>query len=255
MEIDPREIGKNYPVTVPLLGDARAGLEDLLTALAPGGGSSAYRESAYFAEIQELKAAWFRQVEVKSGATDVPMTMARAVREIQAATRDDAIVVGSRAYQTDTALVHHNARLLRYADRGGLVLVQYQQYPFIQGQFAPYPLTIARPHDRVTDETAAVNVLVPDSPVFTTPNKITGADWDGWPQERGLYFAHTWAKPYTPLLEMHDPGDPPLEGGLLVARLGAGTYVYTGLAFFRALPAGVPGAYRLFLNLLALKAR
>jgi LmbE family N-acetylglucosaminyl deacetylase len=169
--------------------------------------------------------------------------------------RFDAIVVGSRAYQTDTALVHHNARLLRYADRGGLVLVQYQQYPFIQGSFAPYALTIARPHDRVTDETAPVKILVPDSPVFTTPNKLTAADWDGWPQERGLYFAHTWARPYTPLLEMHDPGDPPLEGGLLVARLGAGTYVYTGLSFFRALPAGVPGAYRLFLNLLALKAR
>ena len=169
--------------------------------------------------------------------------------------RFDAIVVGSRAYQTDTALVHHNPRLLRYADHGGLVLVQYQQYPFIRGDFAPYPLTIARPHDRVTDETVPVKVLVPDNPVFTTPNKITSADWDGWPQERGLYFAHTWARPYTPLLEMHDPGDPPLEGGLLVARLGAGTYVYTGLSFFRALPAGVPGAYRLFLNLLALRAR
>lgn len=169
--------------------------------------------------------------------------------------RFDAIVVGSRAYQTDTALVHHNARLLRYADRGGLVLVQYQQYPFIRGNFAPYPLTIARPHDRVTDETAPVKVLVPSSPVFTTPNKIGSADWDGWPQERGLYFAHTWARPYTPLLEMHDSGDPPLEGGLLVARLGAGTYVYTGLSFFRALPAGVPGAYRLFLNLLALRTR
>ena len=169
--------------------------------------------------------------------------------------RYSAIVVGSRAYQTDTALVHHNARLLRYADHGGLVLVQYQQYPFIEGSFAPYRLTIARPHDRVTDETAPVKILVPGSPAFTTPNTITDADWDGWPQERGLYFAHTWAKPYTPLLEMHDPGDPPLDGGLLVARLGAGTYVYTGLSFFRALPAGVPGAYRLFLNLLALRAR
>jgi LmbE family N-acetylglucosaminyl deacetylase len=169
--------------------------------------------------------------------------------------RYDAIVVGSRAYQTDTALVHHNARLLRYADHGGLVLVQYQQYPFIRGDFAPYALTIARPHDRVTDETAPVKVLLPGHPALTTPNKIDSADWEGWPQERGLYFAHTWAKAYTPLLEMHDPGDPPLEGGLLVARLGAGTYVYTGLSFFRALPAGAPGAYRLFLNLLALGAR
>jgi hypothetical protein len=166
--------------------------------------------------------------------------------------RFDAVIVGSRAYQTDTALVHHNARLLAYAKQGGLVIVQYQQYPFIQGDFAPYPLTIARPHDRVTDENAPVEVLVPDNPAFTTPNAIGSTDWDGWPQERGLYFAHTWDPAYTPLLEMHDPGYPPLEGGLLVARVGAGTYVYTGLSFFRALPAGVPGAYRLFLNLLAL---
>ncbi len=169
--------------------------------------------------------------------------------------RFDAIVVGSRAYETDTALVHHNQRLLDYAKRGGLLIVQYQQYPFIQGGFAPYPLTIARPHDRVTDETAPVKLLVPGHRALTTPNKIDAADWDGWPQERGLYFAHTWDAAYTPLLEMNDPGEPPLQGGLLVATVGSGTYVYTGLAFFRALPAGVPGAYRLFLNLLALRSR
>ncbi len=166
--------------------------------------------------------------------------------------RFDAIVIGSRAYETDPALVAANGRLLDYARAGGLVIVQYQQYPYVTGGFAPYTLSIARPHDRVTDETAAVTELQPTSPVFHVPNEIGPDDWRGWVQERGLYFAHQWDSTYTPLLEMHDPGDSPLQGGLLVAPLGKGTYVYTGLSFFRQLPAGVPGAYRLFANLLAL---
>ena len=166
--------------------------------------------------------------------------------------RYDAIVIGSRAYETDPALVANNGRILEYARGGGLVIVQYQQYPFVQGGFAPYPLTIARPHDRVTDESAPVRLLDPGAPVFHVPNEIGPADWQGWVQERGLYFAHDWDPAYTPLLEMHDPGDPPLEGGLLVSHVGKGMYVYTALAFFRELPAGVTGAYRLFANLLAL---
>ena len=166
--------------------------------------------------------------------------------------RYDAIVVGSRAYETDPILARANGRLLDYARNGGLVIVQYQQYPFIEGKFAPFPLEIARPHDRVTDETAPVTVLVPAHPVFTTPNRIGAEDWEGWIQERGLYFAHTWDPSFVPLLAMADPGGPELRGGLLVAKLGRGHYVYTGLAFFRQLPAGVPGAYRLFANLLGL---
>ncbi|HEV2749864.1 MAG TPA: PIG-L family deacetylase [Gemmatimonadales bacterium] len=170
-------------------------------------------------------------------------------------TRYDAIVIGSRAYETDPALVAANGRLLDYARAGGLVIVQYQQYPFVNGGFAPYRLSIARPHDRVTDEAAAVTVLDPKSPVFHVPNEIAADDWRGWVQERGLYFAHDWDPGYTPLFEMHDPGEAPLQGGMLVAPLGNGTYVYTGLSFFRQLPAGVPGAYRLFANLLALKRK
>lgn len=169
--------------------------------------------------------------------------------------RYDAIVIGSRAYETDPALVAANGRLLDYARAGGLVIVQYQQYPYVTGGFAAYPLSIARPHDRVTDETAPVAELQSASPLFHVPNEIGPDDWRGWVQERGLYFAHQWDSTYTPLLEMHDPGDPPLQGGLLVAAVGKGTYVYTGLSFFRQLPAGVPGAYRLFANLLALKRR
>jgi LmbE family N-acetylglucosaminyl deacetylase len=169
--------------------------------------------------------------------------------------RYDAIIVGSRAYETDPALVRANARLLDYARAGGLVVVQYQQYPFIEGKLAPLPMDIARPHDRVTDETAPVALLDPASPVFHTPNEIRPEDWNGWIQERGLYFAHTWDPAYVPLLSMADPEGPELKGGLLVAPLGKGRYIYTGLAFFRQLPAGVPGAYRLFANLLGVGAR
>jgi LmbE family N-acetylglucosaminyl deacetylase len=191
--------------------------------------------------------------------------------------RYDAIVVGPRAYETDSALVENNRRLLDYARRGGLVIVQYQQHRFFNGRFAPYPMTVggqplrledsglarsgsaavrAAPpisHDRVTDENAPVKLVASDHPVVRGPNRLSPADWNGWVQERGLYFARTWDKRYRPILETHDPGEAPLRGGLLIAPVGKGTYVYTGLSFFRQLPAGVPGAFRLFANLLALK--
>ena len=166
----------------------------------------------------------------------------------------DAILIGSRAYETDSILARTNGRLLDYVRNGGLLIVQYQQYPFVQGGYAPFAFEIARPHDRVTDESAAVTVLDPASPVFTTPNRIGPEDWNGWVQERGLYFARSWASEYTPLLSMADPGGPEQKGALLAARVGKGRYVYTGLAFFRQLPAGVPGAYRLLANLLAWKS-
>lgn len=189
--------------------------------------------------------------------------------------RYDAVIIGSRAYETVPAVMEYNARLLAYAQEGGLLLVQYQQYEFFGGAFAPFPMTLGgqslgsflssgrattpkpgeRPdsHDRVTDESAPVRIVNPASPVVRTPNAIGPADWNGWVQERGLYFARAWAPEYRPVLEMHDPGESPLQGGLLVAPVGHGTYVYTGIAFFRELPAGVPGAYRLFMNLLALR--
>ena len=167
-------------------------------------------------------------------------------------TRYDAIVIGPRAYETDPALAEHNARILDYARRGGLVIVQYQQYQFIAGRYAPYPFSIAQPHDRVTDEAAPVRALRPDHPALTAPNRIGESDWHGWVQERGLYFAREWAPQYQAIVASQDPGEPAREGGLLVAPVGEGTWVYTGLAFFRQLPAGVPGAFRLFANLLAL---
>lgn len=164
----------------------------------------------------------------------------------------DAVIVGSRAYETEPALAEANARLLDYAREGGLVIVQYQQYQYTAGGFAPYALEIARPHGRVTDETAPIVLLEPEHAAFTRPNRLNGTDWDGWVQERGLYMPAAWEPPFAPLLETADPGGEPQRGGLLVAPVGEGTYVYTGLAFFRQLPAGVPGAFRLFANLLGL---
>jgi hypothetical protein len=169
--------------------------------------------------------------------------------------RFDVIVTGSRAYEVRTDLMAHNQRLLDWVARGGTMIVQYNKYEIVEGHFTPFPITMARPHGRVTDENAPMRILDPAHPVFTTPNRITDADWAGWVQERGLYFAETWDPAYTPLLETGDPGEDPLRGGLLIARHGQGTYVYTGLAFFRQFPAGVPGAYRLFANLLALGAK
>jgi LmbE family N-acetylglucosaminyl deacetylase len=187
--------------------------------------------------------------------------------------RYDVLVIGPRAYETDSALVEGNARVLAFARAGGLVIVQYQQHRFFEGGFAPFPLTVGGPpllvdgagsggsirasdrlvsHDRVTDESAPVRILS-SPPVVLRPNRLGPDDWDDWVQERGLYFARTWDPAYRPVLETHDPDEAPLEGGLLIASVGKGTYVYTGLSFFRQLPAGVPGAFRLFANLLALR--
>jgi hypothetical protein len=167
----------------------------------------------------------------------------------------DVVVLGIRAYETRPDLVSSNDLLLDFARKGGTVIVQYNKYEFPQGGFAPYPVSIARPHDRVADETVPVTILDPSHPLFNRPNRITDADFQGWAQERGLYFLHEWDGHYTPLLEMHDPGEDPKRGGLVVTPLGEGLYVYTGLAFFRQFPEGVPGAYRLFANLVSLKGR
>ena len=167
----------------------------------------------------------------------------------------DVVVLGVRAYEARPDLVAANEALLDFARGGGTVIAQYNRYEFSAGDFAPYPATINRPHDRVTDETAPVTFLLPDSPVFARPNPVGSADFEGWVQERGLYFLGEWDERYTPVMEMADPGEDPKRGALVVAPVGDGLYVYTGLAFFRQFPAGVPGAYRLFANLVSLRAR
>jgi len=177
-----------------------------------------------------------------------------------------AIVVGVRAYELRKELPGANQRLLDYVSRGGTLVVQYNRdFIWDKVQPAPYPALISpplppakagapqtpRPLPRITDETSPVRFLKPHDPLLNTPNKITQEDFKGWVQERGLYFWTQFDTKYTPLLAMNDPGEPELNGGLVYARYGKGTYIYTGLAFFRQLPEGVPGAYRLFVNLLS----
>ncbi len=166
--------------------------------------------------------------------------------------RFTAIVVGVRAYELRPELASANKRLLDYVSAGGTLIVQYNR-DYIWDKFlpAPYPATIGSPTPRITDEHSPIKFLKPDDALLNHPNKITQADFDNWVQERGLYFWSDFDSKYTPLLAMNDPGESDLKGGLVYARYGKGTYIYTGLAFFRQLPEGVPGAYRLFVNLLA----
>jgi LmbE family N-acetylglucosaminyl deacetylase len=166
----------------------------------------------------------------------------------------DTIVLGIRPYEAREDLRQNNPRLLDYVKNGGTLMVQYiyNTDQFNEGKFAPYPMTISRNNkDRVTVEEAPVEILDPQNPVFNTPNKITQKDFDGWVQERALYCPTEWDSHYTPMLSSHDPGDPAEKGGLLVAKYGKGTYIFNAWAFFRQLPAGVPGAIRLYVNLLS----
>jgi len=166
----------------------------------------------------------------------------------------DVIVLGVRAYEARPDVRAANEQLLDYARAGGTVINQYNQNQFSSGGYAPYALAIGRPTARVADETAVMTILEPNAPVFTTPNQITQADFSGWVQERGLYFASEWADEYVPMLAMNDPGEDPLHGSVLVASVGEGIYVYAALSFFRQWAGQVPGAYRLFANLISLNA-
>ena len=166
--------------------------------------------------------------------------------------RYDAIVTGIRAYNIHEALAYKQEILLQYVKEGGNLIIQYNtnRRLKIKENLGPYPLQLSR--DRVTDERAKVTLLEPEHPIMNTPNKITTKDFDGWIQERGLYFPDEWSKEYTPLLSMADADEDAKQGALLVAPYGKGNYIYTGLSFFREFPAGVPGAYRLFANLISL---
>jgi len=163
----------------------------------------------------------------------------------------DAVVIGIRAFNTRTDLAEHLSALLAYVEEGGTVVTQYNQADGLRADWlAPFHLRISR--DRVTDEHAPVTILAAEHPALTTPNQITAADFAGWVQERGLYFADQWDDSFTAILATGDPGESPLRSGVLVARHGSGYFVYTSLAWFRQLPEGVPGAYRLFANLVSL---
>ena len=161
------------------------------------------------------------------------------------------IVLGVRAYDTQKEVAANNQKLLDFVRNGGTLIVQNNNSvsDFNSGHFTPYPAELSRA--RVSVEEAPVQILAPDNPVFHYPNEISQKDFDGWVQERGLYFMSSWDDHFTPLLSCHDPNEPDQKGGLLLAKYGKGTYIYTGYAFFRQLPAGVPGAVRLFVNLVS----
>ncbi|WP_340074004.1 PIG-L family deacetylase [Leptobacterium sp. I13] len=164
----------------------------------------------------------------------------------------DAIVVGIRAYNVISALKYKQQFLLDYVNNGGNLIVQYNtsgRRGLNFDNLAPYELNVSR--DRVTDENAPVRFLAKNHTVLNFPNKIKRTDFDGWKQERGLYFPNKWGKEFTPILSMNDKGESPKDGSLLVAPYGKGHYIYTGLSFFRELPLGVPGAYKLFANMLS----
>lgn len=164
----------------------------------------------------------------------------------------DAIAVGIRAYELRPELVRANSRLLDYVNAGGTLLVQYQRdFVWNAGKLAPYPATMPRSTSRTTDENSPVHFLAPNSPLLNFPNRIGPADFDGWVQERGLYYWGDFDSRYQPVLGFKDPGEDEVKGALVWARDGKGVYMYTGISFFRQLPAGVPGAYRLFINLLS----
>jgi hypothetical protein len=145
---------------------------------------------------------------------------------------------------------------MQYVKMGGNLIVQYNtnnRISSVPPNIGPYPFTITR--ERVTDEKAAVQIIKPKHPVFHYPNKISQKDFDNWIQERGIYFAKDSLQHYQTVLSMNDPNEKENEGSLLIARYGKGNFVYTGLAFFRQLPAGVPGAFRLFVNLISLNSK
>ena len=267
-----------FRVTPPARAD-RAGVRGTLRAVAESGGQRFTRgiERLDHAHIPiqtifpeaEVSLARFDLARSRApigyiaGAGDeVPAALRRVGYEVTTLTDEDldtrplerfgAIVVGVRAYNVNAKMPAHHGRLMDYVAGGGTVVAQYATSNRISKaptEIGPFPFEISQ--ERVTDESAKVGFDLPSHAVLKTPNAIVDSDFDGWVQERGLYFAGTWDERYAAPLAMHDPGEPARKGSLLVARHGKGTFIYTGLAFFRQLPAGVPGAYRLFANLLA----
>jgi len=162
----------------------------------------------------------------------------------------DVVMTGIRAYNTIKDLAFKQELLFDFVSRGNTMIVQYNTLgDLVTPHIAPYPLRLSR--DRVTEENAEVQFLVPSHPILNYPNKITSADFKGWQQEQGLYYPNEWGEQFTPLIASADTGETPKKGALLVAQHGKGQYIYTGLSFFRELPEGVPGAFRLLANMIS----
>lgn len=226
------------------------------------GGFFYYQPAVQRASVVDVKVPQDLKVGYIMGAGDeIPPVLRQVGLDVTLLTPDDiergnlsrlgTIVLGIRAYDTRDDVKNNNQRLLDYVNNGGTLLVQYNTSPgdFNAGHYTPYPAQLSR--ERVTIEEAPVTILDPQSSLFHYPNQIAPRDFDGWVQERGLYFMDSWDSHYTPLLASNDPGQQPQKGGLLLAQYGKGHYIYTGYSFFRQLPFGVPGAIRLYVNLLS----
>jgi LmbE family N-acetylglucosaminyl deacetylase len=230
----------NYPHIPPLLLQPLAALKGISLEFATRGHSVGYLPGAGDSMAENLKQMGFSVTVLD----DANLT-SEQLRGF------DAVVIGVRAFNVRNNFSAQMPALFAYVENGGTIIAQYNRPDGLKtNQLAPFELQLSG--DRITDENAAVTFLAPDHPVLNTPNKITSADFDGWLQERGIYFPNRWDQHFVPILAFSDPGESPLKGGLLVAQYGKGYYVYTGLVFFRELPAGVPGAFRLFANLISL---
>jgi hypothetical protein len=163
----------------------------------------------------------------------------------------DTIILGVRTYAVREDLKTYNGRILDFVKNGGVVIVQYNT-PEFDHNYGPYPYKMGSNPEEVTDEHSQVEILAPANPVFTWPNKITSKDFEKWVEERGSKFLESWDANYEPLLETHDPGQAPQKGGLVYAKYGKGVYIYNAYAFYRQMPEGVPGAYRIFANMVSL---
>jgi LmbE family N-acetylglucosaminyl deacetylase len=220
-----------------------------------------YSNAVATAEVIDLAVAPVRVGYVMGSGDQVPDALRRMkvpvtlLDDTALATGDlsafDTIVVGIRASEARPAFVANQARLRQFMERGGTLIVQYQQQEYIARNLPPYPAQMMG-NSRVTDEKAPVTILAPQHPAFTFPNRITQSDFEGWVQERNLYSFTSFDAQYVPLLESADAGEMPQRGGEVYARVGKGHYVYSSYAWFRQLPAGVPGAYRMFANLISL---
>ncbi len=240
-----RRVEISYPHIPPQLLQPPARLKAVSLVLAIRGHRVGYLPGAGDSTVASLEEMGYEVTTL-----DTPDLTAEGLKGL------DAVVIGVRAFDTRKDLPPCLPALFAYVEAGGTVVDQYNTPNGLQTQqLAPYDLKLARdlPRFRVTDENSPVTILAPEDPALTAPNRIGAADFEGWVQERGLDFASEWdTAHFTPLIACSDVGEPPLKGGLLVARYGRGVFVYTGLSFFRQLPAGVPGAYRLFANLVSL---
>ena len=223
-----------------------------------------YRNAVHRVQITDLKLTGKPKVAYIPGSGDevadslvtlgvVPITLSESDLARGDLSAFDVIIVGVRAYAVREDIHKHNARLLQFVKRGGVLIVQYQTPEFNQN-FGPYPYEMGRGPEEVSEEDALVTILKPNHPLFNTPNKITKHDFDGWFEQRGSKFWSSWDDNYTALLECHDTGQAPQKGGMLIAKSGNGLYIYSAYAWYRQLPNGVPGAYRLFANMLSLPA-